>query len=308
MLAHLAIRDFAIIEKLEVDFDDGFVVVTGETGAGKSILINALHLVLGGRAADDMIRSEADGAEVEAVFDLPADAAVRDRLAALDLADGDQMIIRRSIARRGRNRVFVNDRQVNLATLIELASEQVNGAELAGDPDGPFGADQLRRELKLTPWQRINYVLGYLHERHPSGCDLPAEPLPNPLEWSSLATVVTWFAQQAPVYLQTPENEARINGLRQYGMRLLDAWVQQVDCISGAGTGINDPVSRGLADYRQALDELASDLRDAPERHTTRARGGRDGPRLDGDGRQGLWQARCGRARRPHEPGPPRWP
>jgi hypothetical protein len=150
-----------------------------------------------------------------------------------------------------------------LATLIELASEQLNRAELAGDPDGPFGAEQLRRELKLTPWQRINYVLGYLHERHPSGCDLPAEPLPNPLEWSTLATVITWFAQQAPVYLQTPENEARINGLRQYGMRLLDAWVQQVDCISGAGTGINDPVSRGLADYRQALDELASDLREA---------------------------------------------
>jgi hypothetical protein len=150
-----------------------------------------------------------------------------------------------------------------LASLVELANEQVNRAELAGDPDGPFGAEQLRRELKLTPWQRINYVLGYLHEFHPTGCELPAEPLPNPLEWSSLATIITWFAQQAPVYLQTPENEARINGLRQYGLQLLDAWVAQVDCISGAGTGINDPVARGLADYREALDALVSGLREA---------------------------------------------
>jgi hypothetical protein len=150
-----------------------------------------------------------------------------------------------------------------LASLVELANEQVSRAELAGDPDGPFGVDQLRRELKLTPWQRINYVLGYLHEHHPTGCPMPAEPLPNPLEWSSLATVITWFAQQSPVYLQTPDNEARINGLRQYGLQLLDAWVEQVDCISGAGTGVNDPVTRGLADYRVALDELVSDLRQA---------------------------------------------
>lgn len=150
-----------------------------------------------------------------------------------------------------------------LVTLIELASEQVNRAELAGDPDGPFGTEQLRRELKLTPWQRINYVLGYLHENDQTSCGLASEPLPNPLEWASLAIVITWFAQQAPVYLQTPENEARINGLRQYGMRLLNAWVEQVDCISGAGTGVNDPVARGLIDYRAALDDLVSDLREA---------------------------------------------
>jgi len=150
-----------------------------------------------------------------------------------------------------------------LGNLVELATDQVRQAELAGDLDGPFGAEQLRRELKLTPWQRINYVLGYLHEHRPTGCDLPAEPLPNPLEWSSLATVIAWFAQQAPVYLQTPENEARINELRQYGMQLLDAWVSQVECLSGAGTGINDPVVTGMADYRQALNELVSDLREA---------------------------------------------
>ncbi len=150
-----------------------------------------------------------------------------------------------------------------LDSLVGMAKDQVSRPELSGDPDGPFGREQLRRELMLTPWQRINYVLGYLHDQHPTACQLPAQPLPNPLEWSSLATLVVWFAKQSPVYFQTPQNEARIVELRRQGMALLESWTQQVDCISAAGTGLNDPVSRGLADYRQELDQLVGSLREA---------------------------------------------
>jgi hypothetical protein len=150
-----------------------------------------------------------------------------------------------------------------LESLVEMANEQVGRAELAGDPDGPFGTEQLRRELMLTPWQRINYVLGYLHDQHPTGCEAPAAPLPNPLEWSSLVTFIAWFAQQSPVYFQTPQNEERIGEMRQRGTQLLESWVQQVDCISGSGNGLNDPIRRGLADYREALDALVAGLREA---------------------------------------------
>jgi hypothetical protein len=150
-----------------------------------------------------------------------------------------------------------------LDNLVAAASSDVSRAELAGDPDGPFGREQLRRELMLTPWQRINYVLGYLHDQHPTGCSMPDQPLPNPLEWSSLANLVVWFAQQSPVYFQTPQNEARVVEMRQRGMQLLESWVQQVDCISAAGGGLHDPVSRGLADYRQELDRLVASLREA---------------------------------------------
>jgi len=150
-----------------------------------------------------------------------------------------------------------------LDSLVSLAREEVSRAELAGDLDGPFGHDQLRRELMLTPWQRVNYVLGYLHDQHPTGCSLPEQPLPNPLEWSNLATLVTWMAQQSPVYFQTPQNEARIVEMRQRGMALLDTWSQQVDCISAAGGGLNDPISRGLSDYRGELDQLVASLREA---------------------------------------------
>ena len=150
-----------------------------------------------------------------------------------------------------------------LVSLVDLSSELVSREELAGDPDGPFGVDQLRRELMMPPWQRINFSLGYMHERFTTACDLPDEPIPNPLEWSGLATLVVWFARQSPVYFQTPENEALIDQMRQRGFELLELMEQQVDCISGEGAGINDPVKRSLADYRITLQELVAGIREA---------------------------------------------
>ena len=131
-----------------------------------------------------------------------------------------------------------------LESLVDLSENMVRRAELAGDPDGPFGADQLRRELQLTPWQRINYALGYLHERFATDCQFPEDPLANPLEWAVLATSLAWFAEQSPVYFQTPANEALVVRMRQQGMELLQAMEQQADCFSSAGKGINDPLRR----------------------------------------------------------------
>ena len=150
-----------------------------------------------------------------------------------------------------------------LDSLVEMADVLARREELAGDPDGPFGEDQLARELMMPPWQRINFTLGYLQERFPTGCELPARPLPNPLEWSSLANMITWFARQSPVYFQTPENEALVMRMRRQGLELIHEMSQQVDCISGTGTGINDPVARGLVDYHLALDELVAGIREA---------------------------------------------
>ena len=149
-----------------------------------------------------------------------------------------------------------------LASLAELSETLVRRAELAGDPDGPFGAEQLRRELKLTPWQRINYALGYLHERNRTPCQPPDEPLPNPLEWAALVTVLAWFAEQSPVYFQTPANEALVVQMKQQGMELLATMEQQVDCFSGTGKGLGDPVRRSLSDYQHTLTDLAAGIRE----------------------------------------------
>ncbi|NNJ65944.1 MAG: hypothetical protein HKP16_10265, partial [Xanthomonadales bacterium] len=150
-----------------------------------------------------------------------------------------------------------------LEDLVELAGEMARKAELAGDPDGPYGVEQMRRELLMTPWQRINYTLGYLHQQEAGSCEPPEDPLPNPLEWSTLATVFSWFARQSPVYFQTPENEELLRRMREQGLELTESLLLQVDCISGAGAGVNDPVVRSLADYRQALESLVAGLREA---------------------------------------------
>ncbi len=150
-----------------------------------------------------------------------------------------------------------------MESLVDMSGVLVSKEELSGDPDGPFGSEQLRRELMMPPWQRINFILGYLHDRFPTACVLPAAPLPNPLEWAGMANVITWFARQVPVYFQTPENEALVQRMRQQGLDLLREMNQQVDCISGQGSGINDPIIRGLADYRLALQELVAGIREA---------------------------------------------
>jgi len=210
------------------------------------------------------LRGQVADVIAQLVLQIPAldyyfDQPVRERIAVM--TDGCIGIV----AQRDAGAASLSRAQFEdcLETLLAMARSEVSRAELAGDPDGPFGRDQLRRELMLTPWQRVNYVLGYLHDHHPTGCTLPAQPLPNPLEWSYLATLVTWLAEQSPVYFQTPENEARVLEMRQQGAALLEAWVQQVDCVSAAGGGLNDPVSRGLADYRRELDQLVASLREA---------------------------------------------
>ena len=120
MLDSLRVKAFAIIEDLEVRFSPGFNALTGETGAGKSILVDALHLVLGGRSQADSVRTGAEEAEVEALF-VPRDpAALSARLESMGLpSSGGELVVRRVVQREGRSRAYVNGA---LATASQLHS------------------------------------------------------------------------------------------------------------------------------------------------------------------------------------------
>jgi len=120
MLTCLRIRDLAIIDTLELTLGPGLNVVTGETGAGKSILVDALELLLGGKGKPELVRTGASQAEVEALFEVGDDAALRDKLTALELPIEEELVIRRVLLANGRTRAFVNGRMATAQQLGEL--------------------------------------------------------------------------------------------------------------------------------------------------------------------------------------------
>lgn len=120
MLTYLRIKDFALIQALELDLQSGLTVMTGETGAGKSIILAAVGLLLGQRASADLIRSGADSALVEAQFVIDPQGPLAACLAEEGLEAGDELVVRRVVSREGRNRVQVNGSLANLALLNQL--------------------------------------------------------------------------------------------------------------------------------------------------------------------------------------------
>ncbi len=126
MLTHLRIQSLAIIDELEVTFGPGLNVVTGETGAGKSILVAALQLVLGARGRPELVRTGAERAEVEALFDIRADPGAQARAESLGFEAGAELLIRRVIEAEGRSRAYVNGRLATNSQLVSLAAGLVD--------------------------------------------------------------------------------------------------------------------------------------------------------------------------------------
>ena len=132
MLQTLAIRDIVLIERLEIAFSDGLTVLTGETGAGKSILLDALSLALGGRGDAGLVRHGADQGQITAVFDLPAGHPARRLLVDNAIDDDGELIVRRVQTADGRTRAFVNDQAVSANLLRQLGAALV---EIHGQHD-----------------------------------------------------------------------------------------------------------------------------------------------------------------------------
>ena len=122
MLRAVTIQDLAIIRHLDLEFKTGLTVITGETGAGKSIVIDALGLVLGDRADSGLVRIGAERANIGATFVTSALPALREYLTAHELAAGDECLLRRVVSADGRSRAFCNETPVTLTTLKEIGS------------------------------------------------------------------------------------------------------------------------------------------------------------------------------------------
>ncbi|MDR1367354.1 MAG: AAA family ATPase, partial [Candidatus Accumulibacter sp.] len=126
MLRRLSIRDFVLVDHLELEFGSGFSVLTGETGAGKSILVDALAFALGYRADTALIRAGCDRAEVSAEFDVPDTPEFSDWLSRNDLSVADGLLLRRVLDAKGRSRAYLNGSSVTLQQLKEATETLVD--------------------------------------------------------------------------------------------------------------------------------------------------------------------------------------
>jgi DNA repair protein RecN (Recombination protein N) len=144
VLVQLRIVDYAIIEELEFRPGRGFNVLTGETGAGKSIIIGALGLLRGGRANADAVRSGANEAVIEALFDLTAQPQSVVQLEALGFPAGDELLVRRVVPKSGRGRVYINGSLATVAVLAQLMGELL---EITGQHESRRLADRVTQRL-----------------------------------------------------------------------------------------------------------------------------------------------------------------
>jgi DNA repair protein RecN (Recombination protein N) len=126
MLTDLTIRNIAIIDTLHISFKEGLTVLTGETGAGKSIIIDAVGLIMGGRASADLIRSGEDEAVVEVLFDISSQPDVARQLRDSGFDCDNELLVKRSISRAGKNRVFINGSMATLALLADTTPRLIN--------------------------------------------------------------------------------------------------------------------------------------------------------------------------------------
>ncbi|MYM55723.1 DNA repair protein RecN [Thalassovita mangrovi] len=186
MLRALEIRDMLIIDRLELDFQPGLNVLTGETGAGKSILLDSMGFVLGWRGRAELVRSGADQGEVVAVFELPAGHAAHAVLEEAGLPGGDELILRRVNSRDGRKTAWVNDRRCSgevlrglSETLIELHGQHDDRGLL--DPKGHrvlldvFGAYPELQDATRAAWRGLSQARKELTQAEAALTEMRAE-------------------------------------------------------------------------------------------------------------------------------------
>ena len=171
MLTRLQVRNYVLIDSLDVDFPEGLIIITGQTGAGKSILLGALSLIMGAKADAGMISDGADNCVVEAEFDVePSDAPLKAELEENDVEwDEGHLIVRRVVNRSGRSRAFVNDSPVSVQVLQSISSRLVDihsqhqtlllsGRQFQLDILDHYAGNTALREQCADLWRRMGKI------------------------------------------------------------------------------------------------------------------------------------------------------
>ena len=274
MLAELRIVNFALIEQLHIQFQPGFTVLTGETGAGKSLLIDAIALLVGGRGSAEHIRSGEEEAQLEASFHLPATHPLLGHLRTMDLLgpDDHDLVLKRILSRSGRHRVYVNGGLSSLRVLEELGGtlvdvhgqhEQQSLLSPAKQLDAvdAFGSVQPIRELYEAAYREWKDVEGQLDGVRRLGADR-----------ARLEELLRFQVQEIEQAALSADEEGRLQVERQrlgHAHRLRELAEASYAELQGDDRGILVQLSRvgrlldELAQTDVAMRECGSQVRDA---------------------------------------------
>jgi DNA repair protein RecN (Recombination protein N) len=297
MLRALSIRDFVVVESLDVDFAPGFTVLTGETGAGKSILLDALALLLGDRFEARQLRPGVERAELAAMFDVDGAREIRPILEASGLDAGCELLLRRVLDVQGRSRAFVNGRAATLAQLGELGAklldlhgQHAHQALARGDAQrallDAFAGLSSEVDALADAWRNWRDTLArrdraadaeaslaaereVLEERRRALADLAMQPD----EWTTLGTAQRRLANAAALIEATTQAEEALSGaddaiahrLARVGQQLTgasrdDPALADIVALLAPASIQLDEAARALRDYRRRLDLDPSEL------------------------------------------------
>ena len=283
MLARLSIRDIVLIERLDIEFSPGLAVLTGETGAGKSILLDAFALALGGRGDAGLVRHGVEQGQVTAVFDVPKGHPASNILADNGLDDTGEMILRRVQLADGRTRAFINDQSISVQTLKAVGSALV---EIHGQHDerALVDASTHRRLLDAfaglekdvsaleSLWDARRAAYGALDEhrvgmeraareadylRHAS--DELKQLAPKEGEETSLASRRTTMMQGEKIAADLREAQDAISG-NHSPVPALSAAVRRLERRAGNAPGLVEPAVKAIDTAINAIEEAEQHL------------------------------------------------
>ena len=262
MLVHLSITNIVLIERLSLDVSEGLTVMTGETGAGKSILLDALGLVLGSRANFDLIRAGTDKAQVTASFDLPDSHPVRAVLDEADIDASEMIVFRRQLRSDGKSSAHINDQPVSLTLLrqcgdmlVEIQG-QFEGRGLL-DTDSHLGLID-RAAGHLEDIQTLTAAWSELKQARDARIQATEDLARAREEEDWLRDAV----QQLDQLGAEPDEERRLEeerGMHAHAARIADA-LQQADGLLSGESGAGLQTARALSLLERQLDVAAGSL------------------------------------------------
>lgn len=262
MLVHLSITNIVLIERLSLDVSEGLTVMTGETGAGKSILLDALGLVLGSRANFDLIRAGTDKAQVTASFDLPDSHPVRAVLDEADIDASEMIVFRRQLRSDGKSSAHINDQPVSLTLLrqcgdmlVEIQG-QFEGRGLL-DTDSHLGLID-RAAGHQEDIQTLTAAWSELKQARDARIQATEDLARAREEEDWLRDAV----QQLDQLGAEPDEERRLEeerGMHAHAARIADA-LQQADGLLSGESGAGLQTARALSLMERQLDVAAGSL------------------------------------------------